>query len=310
MVTREVTHEVAPGLWRCHFTALGGPCELHLGCDDRRLAQQAAAAVEAETLRIEAKYSRYQPDSVLSQLNARAGLPCPIDAETHQLLNFAWLCFQQSDGLFDISSGVLRQAWDFRQPRLPEPQTLQPLLRRIGLERMQLQPDQVQIPADMELDLGGLGKEYAVDRAAAVCQQLGIRSGLIDFGGDIQVLGPKTDGSPWHVAVRNPAQPDTPLAGLPVYQGGVASSGNYERGFDLEGRRYCHILNPRTGYPVDYWASVTVVSGSALLAGCLSTIAMLKQATALEWLQQQQQAFLAVTTDGRQHRWPDQPSVE
>lgn len=284
-------------LQRFSFTAMASPCELHL-IGSAEQCHQAAQAAEQEVRRIEQKFSRYQDTSVLSLLNQQSGTSTTIDEETHYLLNYALACWQQSDGLFDISSGVLRQAWDFRQAKLPDADHLKSLQQRIGFNKIQLSASDCQMPGDMEIDFGGIGKEYAADRAAAMCKQLGIQSGIIDLGGDLLVIGPKPDGSPWLLGVRNPRAPDQAFAQLPVYEGGMATSGDYERYFIIDDRRYCHLLNPITGYPVNYWASITVLAPSCLLAGTLSSIAMLKQDHALTWLKQQAIHYLAIKPDG------------
>lgn len=267
---------------------MASPCCFHL--PDLPGMDNLAQAMEAEVRRIEQKYSRYRDDSVLSRLNANAGKTSVIDAETAWLLNYARVCFEQSDGLFDISSGILRSAWDFRSPRLPAEATLNALLPRIGLTRLRLQENELLMPADMELDFGGIGKEYAADCAAAIARNAGVHQGIVDLGGDLHILGPKitTQGEqPWLLGVRNPRQPEQAIAQLPVYRGGMATSGDYERYIELDGRRYCHLLNPHTGWPVSYWASVTVLAPSCLLAGTLSSIAMLLEASATDWLQEQ-----------------------
>ena len=220
-----------------------------------------------------------------------------LDNETLWLINYACACFEQSDGLFDISSGVLRQAWDFRAGQLPSEATLARLLPRIGLSRIEISEAHLTMPPDMELDLGGIGKEYAVDAAAAIAREAGINRGVVDLGGDLCVLGPHADGSPWQLGVRHPRDTENAIASLPVYQGGMASSGDYERFFEKDGKRYCHLLNPESGFPVDYWASVTVVAPSCLLAGTLSTIAMLKEEAGEEWLRAQQVSALLIRPD-------------
>ncbi|MEL7401467.1 MAG: FAD:protein FMN transferase, partial [Pseudomonadota bacterium] len=174
-------------LQRFAFSAMASPCELHL-LGEPQQCRAAAEAAEAEVRRIEQKYSRYRHDSVLSQINQQAGEPTAIDAETYYLLHYAQVCWQQSDGLFDISSGVLRQCWDFKHAVLPEPSELSACLTRIGFNQAQLSETSLQLPANMEIDLGGLGKEHAADRAAAVCRQHGIHHGIIDLGGDLLVL--------------------------------------------------------------------------------------------------------------------------
>ena len=281
------------------FKAMASPCALHLPADHPHW-QEVADAIEAEVRRIEQKYSRYRDDSVLSQINQNAGQQTPLDGETTALLGYARECFRQSDSLFDISSGILRQAWNFREPALPESERLSPLLRRIGLERIRLEDNLLLMPPDMQLDLGGIGKEYAADAAAGVARRLGVTWGIIDLGGDLQVIGPRPDpqgSAPWMLGVRHPRIPEKAIASLPVAQGGMATSGDYERFFELDGQRYCHLLNPQTGFPVSHWASVTVVAPTCLLAGTLSSIAMLKEASAEHWLREQEVPALMIRPD-------------
>ena len=273
---------------------MASPCCFHLPAGT---PTDVINAMEAEVRRIEAKYSRYRDDSVLFDINQRAGQKVGLDNETLWLINYACACFEQSDGLFDISSGVLRQAWDFRAGQLPSEATLARLLPRIGLGRIETSEAHLMMPPDMELDLGGIGKEYAVDAAAAIARQAGITCGVIDLGGDLCVLGPHEDGSPWQLGVRNPRDTGNAIATLPVYQGGMASSGDYERYFERDRKRYCHILNPVTGHPASHWASVTVIAPSCLLAGTLSTIAMLKEEAGEEWLRAQQVSALLIRPD-------------
>lgn len=281
------------------FTAMASPCCLHL--PDVPHARQLARDMEQEVRRIEQKYSRYRPDSVLSQLNARAGQYQETDEETAWLLRYAQVCYEQSDGLFDISSGILRTVWNFRSATLPSAEALESVSAHIGLHRMQLEGQQLWLPAGMELDLGGLGKEYAADRAAAVALNAGITCGIVDLGGDLHILGPKTntDGQeqPWLLGVRNPRQPGQAIAQLPVYRGGMATSGDYERYFELNGQRYCHLLNPHTGWPVSHWASVTVLAPGCLLAGTLSSIAMLRETAGANWLKDQSLHALLIRPD-------------
>ncbi len=293
------------------FTAMASPCQFLLPATFPGV-QDIARAMEAEVRRIEQKYSRYRDDSVLSNINRNAGQPTIIDDETAWLLNYAAVCFSQSDGLFDISSGVLRSVWNFRDGHCPSEEALQHVLPRIGFAELQNNNNQLYMPARMELDFGGIGKEYAADAAASIARRHGISSGVVDLGGDLHVIGPRQsdngDAIPWMLGVRHPREPQTAFASLPVYGGGMATSGDYERYFEANGRRYCHILNPRTGYPVDHWASVTVLAPSCLLAGTLSTIAMLKGAAASDWLRQQQ--LHALLIDAAMQALALQPAAE
>ena len=154
----------------------------------------------------------------------------------------------------------------------------------------------------MELDFGGFGKEYAADRAAQALLERGVRSGYVNLAGDIRVLGPKPDGQAWLMGIQDPRQADKLIASIPMLGGALATSGDYERYFELDGRRYCHILLPRSGLPVDHWRSVSVLAPSALVAGSCSTIAMLKQAEGLGFLEDAGFIYLAVDQGGALHR--------
>jgi len=277
------------------FTAMASPCCFHL---PESTPAALISAMEGEVRRIEQKYSRYRDDSVLSKINQSAGIqPVEVDNETLWLLQYAQACFEQSEGLFDVTSGILRRAWDFKAGVLPSATQLEDIRRHIGLDLIDISNHCVTLPAGMEIDFGGIGKEYAADAAAGLARRGGITSGIIDLGGDLHILGPKADGSPWMLGVRNPRAPEEAIASLPVYQGGMASSGDYERYFEQNGERYCHILNPRTGYPVSCWASVTVLAPSCLLAGTLSTIAMLKEESGENWLREQEVSALLIHPD-------------
>ncbi len=281
---------------------MGGPCRITLEAPAPPGALQAA---EAEVRRIEAKYSRYRADSVLSRLNAAAGSGRreAVDAETADLLDFAASAHAASGGLFDITTGVLRKAWDFRQPRLPEPAALQALLALVGWPRVVWQRPWLQLPqAGMELDFGGVGKEYAADRAAAVLAAAGVGAALVNLGGDIRVLGPRLDGQPWRLGVTHPREPDAVLAELALASGALATSGDYERYFELDGRRYCHLLDPRSGWPAAHWQSVSVVAPACVAAGAVASIAMLMGAEALPFLEAEATAWLAVDAQGRVFR--------
>jgi FAD:protein FMN transferase len=294
------------------FGAMSSLCEVRLdGDDEPGLAAAARAAID-EVRRIEQKYSRYRADSIVSRINAAAGADeaVPVDAETASLLDFAAELHRWSDGLFDITSGVLRRAWDFRAGRVPEPAQLQPLLPLIGWSQVEWAAGRIRLPrAGMELDFGGFGKEYAADRAAAVLAAAGQRHGFVNLGGDIRVLGPRADGQAWRFGIQHPRQAEGTIASVEMHDGALASSGDYERFFERDGRRYCHILDPRTGWPVSTWASVSVVAPACVAAGALSTIAMLKGEQALAFLATQQASCLAVDGALRQFRPgpPDTP---
>jgi len=269
------------------FKAMGTVCELRLFADTAAQARSAAAAVIADIERLEAKYSRYRDTSKLSAINAVAaqGGSVTVDAETAHLLDYAATCHAESDGLFDITSGILRRAWDFKAGILPAQQQLDALLQLTGWHKLQWQRPHLRFRlAGMELDLGGVVKEYAADRAATLCLQHGIQHALINLGGDIRVTGPQADGSPWRIGISNPAAPEQALGSIELTSGALASSGDYQRCLTLDGVRYSHILNPFTGWPTQGLAAVSVTAELCVVAGSASTIAMLKGSAGPEWL--------------------------
>lgn len=293
------------GVTTMRFAAMA--CEAELTVAGRDPDRRALDAAAAEVRRIEAAYSRYRADSIVSRINAAAGSGerITVDEETAGLLDFAARLHAQSGGLFDITSGILRRAWDFRSGRLPQESTLAALCARIGWQKVDWQPASRQIALTepgMELDFGGFGKEYAADRAAAVLQAAGIASGYVNLGGDLRVIGPRPDGRGWALGIQHPRDDTRTVAGIELKSGALTTSGDYERYMDIDGQRYCHILDPRSGWPVRHWQSVSVIAPVCLAAGALSTIAMLKGPDAPAFLDAQRVPWLAVDAAGNSVR--------
>jgi thiamine biosynthesis lipoprotein len=299
-------------VYRLPFRAMASLCEVVLAAGDEAHADRLANAAIAEVQRIEAKYSRYRPDSIVGRINAAAGCDfVECDDETLRLLDFADQLYEESGGLFDITSGVLRRAWDFRAARVPDARELAACTANIGWRRIERQGRAIRLAqAGMELDFGGFGKEYAADRAAEVLLALGVRHGYVNLAGDLRVLGPRPDGTPWAVGIQHPREAGGVLASISLQQGALATSGDYERFFEHEGRRYCHILDPRTGHSVTWWRSVSVLAPQAIIAGAVSTIAMLKQEPGLAYLQASGFDFLAIDHQGAGHRAGASPRPE
>lgn len=249
-------------------------------------------AAVADVARLEEKFSRFKPDNYFSRINAAGacGGSAAIDAETVALLNYARACFEQSDGLFDITSGALRKLWkfsssDIQQQQLPCAAQIEQALDGIGLQHVLWSDDTITFArAGMQIDFGGIVKEYAADCAAAICRNAGIAHGVIDMGGDMHVLGPHPDGTPWQIRIRHPRIAGAHIARFDIAQGAIASSGDYERFLMIDGERYCHILSPKTGYPTRGIAAVSVVAEQCIVAGSACTIAMLKESAATTWL--------------------------
>ena len=287
---------------RFAFRAMAAANEIQVDGGDPDRAHAAAGQAIAEVLRIEAKYSRYRPDSVLSRINVGAGgAPVAVDPETEALLDYAGACWHESAGLFDATSGVLRRAWDFGARRVPGEAELAPLLALVGWQRVERSPGRVRLPlAGMELDFGGLGKEYAVDRAVAVLRDAGVASALVNLAGDLAILGPRPGGQPWRVGLRHPRREGELAATFAVTSGAIATSGDYERFVEVDGVRHCHVLDPRTGRSAQGFQSVSVHAPACLVAGSATTVAMLKgESEGLAWLEALGLPFHAILADGR-----------
>ncbi|MDD5276593.1 MAG: FAD:protein FMN transferase [Methylovulum sp.] len=275
-------------LYHSEFKAMGTPCDIQLYTKNASQAKHIADLAIADVHRLEARYSRYRNDSFLSEINraAAAGGRITVDAETAGLLNYAATCHEQSEGLFDITSGILGKAWRFDSDQLPDEAQIQGLLVRIGWHKLHWKPPVLEFPKlGMELDFGGIVKEYAVDRAAALCWEAGIRHGVVNLGGDIKIIGARADGTPWRIGIRHPRDQQAVIDILQLHEGALASSGDYERCININGIRYGHILNPKTGWPVKHLASASVVGEFCVVAGSAATIAMLKEEQGATWLE-------------------------
>lgn len=276
------------------FRAMASRCEFLIDTNDRAQAASLARLVEHEALRIEHKFSRYRPDGVVHAINRAGGAPVTLDDESAGLLDYAALCHEMSGGMFDVTSGVLRRAWTFDGgDRVPEPGVLAPILALVGWHRLRWERPVLTMPAGMELDLGGLGKEYAVDRAAALVADRTRKSFLVNFGGDLFASGPRRGERPWAIGVDDPEHTgEAWLYRVDLTSGGLATSGDARRYVTWQGRRLGHILDPRSGWPVEGAPrSITVLAPTCVEAGTLSTLAYLRGPGARAFLEEQAVEF-------------------
>ncbi len=284
------------------FQALGGGNELQLYAHSETEAVVVAGKLVSRLEALERKYSRYQSGSVVSMINRAAGrAPVEVDDETADLLDFAAICHQRSGGLFDLTSGVLRRVWNFKEGIVPTSKEIASVLPIIGWDKVEWHRPFIRLPvAGMEIDFGGIGKEYGTDTLAELCKESGINHGLINLGGDLRSVGPHPDGSPWRLGIRHPRIKGKILRVFEIYSGSLATSGDYERFIELDGQRYCHIINPKTGMPASASRSVSVTCSSCLFAGSLATIGMLLPAAEARTLMKGEDvSFFQVDSSGR-----------
>ncbi len=272
------------------FTAMAGPCEVLVDSGERAEGRALLRAAQREAARIERKYSRYRPGNLVHRVNTAGGRPVVVDDETARLLDYAATLHDASAGRFDVTSGVLRRVWRFDGgDRVPAADAVRELLRLVGWQRVRWEPPVLTMPAGMEIDFGGIGKEYAVDRAAARMAERAHSPFLVNFGGDLFASGPRRDGRPWGVGLDDPDRSgEAALERIDLERGGLATSGDARRFVWSNGKRLGHILDPRTGWPVeDAPRSVTVLAPTCLEAGTLSTLAYLNGPRAAEFLREQ-----------------------
>lgn len=284
------------------FKAMGSVCELKLYIPAKINKESLFLSVDQFIAQYQKKYTRYSDTSLTSEINRNAGTSnwTRVDDEAWGLLNYASILHEQSDGLFDITSGVLRRAWNFSSNTIPSQPELDALLPLIGWEKIEKKNHSIRLPVvGMEIDFGGYVKEFIADKLAAYIHSFGIDFGLVNLGGDIKIIGPHPDGSPWNVGIQHPRLPNKPVATVKLRRGGIASSGDYERYMLIDGVRYCHLLNPITGKSIQpTYSSISVISDDCLIAGSFTSIALLKSETEPSWLKDAGLAYLTVARDG------------
>jgi FAD:protein FMN transferase len=278
--------ERAGGLFAVSFRAMASPCELLVYTKERAEALNVGKLAANEAWRVERKYSRYRDDSIIARIHRMRGQECVLDPETASLVDFAQQCFEMSGGVFDITSGILRRAWTFDgSDRVPDPVSVEQLLPLIGFGRLQWRSPCLLLPAGMELDFGGIGKEYAVDRAYDLLALQCAHPFLVNFGGDLRA-NRRPPHAAWQVGIERPDTDRLASMLLELEHGALATSGDSRRFLLKDGVRYGHILDPRTGWPVaNTPRSVTVAASSCTEAGLLATLAMLEGAGARTFLE-------------------------
>lgn len=284
--------------WRGRFKAMASPCECLVVCDDEALAKELIMLAYNEAQRIEKKFSRYRLDNIIHKINHSESKDISVDEETADLLDFSAQCYELSDGLFDVTSGVLREAWQFDgSNNIPATSLVEQTLQRVGWPKVKWLRPNLSMQSGMEIDLGGLGKEYAVDQAAKLMKNHAPDvNALINFGGDLVATGPRLNDVPWSIGVDDPSRTgEQAVGGVQLSKGALATSGDARRYLLKDNIRYSHILNPKTGWPVEQAPrSVSVMANTCIEAGMLATFALLQGKEARVFLEEQDVHFWVV----------------
>jgi len=268
------------GLSILTFHAMGTVCRVSLVEPSRAAANAYLDNLLNRIAEFEARYSRFLENSLISRINAAAGVNwVEVDEETDRILDLCNEMFFFTSGAFDPTSLPLIRLWNWKAnpPVVPSDEQIRAARQLVCWGNVQRRKGSVFLSRPgMCLDLGGIGKEYAVDMAVSMAAQFGIEHLLVDFGQDIRAIGRPPGKPAWHVGLENPKAPGSCWGSVAVNNHGVASSGDYLRCFTQNGRRYGHIVDPRTGHPVNNTClSVNVVAPNCTLAGILTTTAFI-----------------------------------
>lgn len=239
-------------------------------------AQKSAFAAFTEIARIESLMSEWRADSEVSAINRRAGQsPVSVSRETRAVIQKSLTVSARSRGAFDITWAAFRGLWSFESPgQIPAADTVRKRLNAVGWQHIKVDSQQGTVfigKPDVQIGMGGIAKGYGIDRAVSVLQTHGLKQFLVNGGGDLVGVGSKRSGASWMVGVQHPRKKGQMLTRLPVADGAVVSSGDYERFFERDGVRYHHILDLKTGYPAQKSIAVTVQAPSATMADALCT---------------------------------------
>ncbi len=269
---------VSNGLNTLTFTAMSTTCRVNF----HSVSPQLALAFQQETLKwvawFESYYSRFIPDSLIGRINEAAGEHwVDVDPETDALFNLCQEMVFFTRGIFDPTTLPLMRLWNWKNkpPVVPTAAQIAEARELVGWRKVQRRKGAIFLPQKgMSLDLGGIGKEYAVDRVITMGMQMGIQNVLVDFGNDVRVNGEPPERGFWHIGLEDPKNPGKCWTGVAVKQHAVATSGDYVRNYIIDGRRYGHILDPRDGFPVNNGTlAVSIIAPHCTIAGILSTTA-------------------------------------
>lgn len=253
---------------------MGTSVSVELWHDDGEIADKLVADVLDEYRRIDALMSTYKSDSEISRVNSLASSrPIVVGEELFSLIARSIELSNRSGGAFDISYESVGYLYDFRERRRPDPAEISERLGAVDFRSIVLNSAESTVAFElpgMRINLGGIAKGYAVERAAEMLRAAGVQHALLNAGGDTRVLGDRR-GQPWIVGIRHPRTADDIVTRLPLVDEAISTSGDYERFFEEEGRRYHHIINPATGTPTDELMSVTVIGPDAVMTDGLST---------------------------------------
>jgi len=286
---------------------MGGRFDITIVANDSLTAEQNIDEVIAEITRIEYLISDWKPNTQISEVNRNAGIqPVKVDKEVFELTKRAIHFSEITNGGFDISFAAMDRIWKFdgSMTEMPSAEAIKKSVEKVGYKNIILDSVQSTIflkLKGMKIGFGALGEGYATDKCREIMIGKGIKAGIVNGSGDMSTWGKQPNGKPWKIGITNPFHPDKLLTTVPLEKGAVTTSGSYEKFVVFNGKRYSHIINPATGYPVTGLCSVTVFGPNAETANGLSTSLMVLGKTAgLQLLSQfPDYSCLMITDNGK-----------
>lgn len=256
---------------------MGSRFDITVVANDSTYANSYIDIAVAEIQRIEKLISSWDSNSQTSEINRNAGVkPTKVESELFQLIERAIGISKLTDGAFDISYASMDRIWKFdgSMKAMPTEHEIKSSVAMVGFQNIILNPEEqtvfLKLPG-MKIGFGAIGKGYAADQAKQLLMRKGVTAGIINASGDMNTWGKQPNGEHWRVAITNPLDKNKVFALLPITNGAVVTSGDYEKYVSFNGRRYAHIIDPRTGYPSTGIISVTVFAPKAELADALAT---------------------------------------
>ena len=257
---------------------MGNRFEFTVIAENKEIGNQAIEQAITEVKRIEELLSTFKTSSQANEINDQAGIkPVKVDREVLQLISRANKISAITDGAFDITYGSIdKSLWNFdlKMTNLPDQETALKTVDLINYHHVLINDEECTVMLKnkgMRIGFGGIGKGYAADKAKQILQNLGIKSGIVNAAGDLITWGEQLNGSAWTIGIADPEQSNRPFSSLNISNMAIATSGNYEKFVIIDGKRYSHTIDPKTGLPVSGIKSVSIICPSAELADALAT---------------------------------------
>ena len=261
----------------------GAQCNIKFYYIGEERAKEIIDVIDLELTRLDSLLNYFSDISMVSELNSQARVHAPGDII--HLFSVADSVSRLTDGLFDVTVAPLLETWGFyrREKTLPAQSMVEKAMQLVDYRRLRITNDSITVDSGMKVDLGGIAQGFAVDRAALILRQRHVKSAIIDIGGEVLAIGRSPQGRPWRVGIRNPRGQGI-IETIDLENAAVSTSGDYEKFFIIDGKRYPHIINPKTGVPAQTFASVTVIAHNATFADAMSTATAIMGTAGIDFL--------------------------